>query len=338
MEQEKLEQFAGHVESLGFIGLPLDRFYGAVRFFNVDGINVQNYRRSFGQDDVRYNLKFVADDQRYPKLTGFEATLRHVPTIEHGIFRGIDTAVLEENMRRINWRRGEKNDPEPNSPPEDGALLSDVFGKLNELSASDNPNVRRLADSLKVKYWSDTQMAIASDLAEIIPQFEKTHFFKVDGKFDDITAKDAYNLLSSRSVMKFEQVSQDNFVAYWLALEPSKQGLQLVRYDAFDLAESVKGLPLLEPSQKGFDLYQSVIEGNPVFAHVLIDGKRVMVSLSADPKNKDVVLRDERGNSLPLEPLRMSQKESKRQKKGTPSGKPRLIKRKPPGKNRGRSM
>ena len=337
MEREALEAFVHYVEELGFTGLPLARYYEQMQAHRLSELEVKNYLKWFGKDRASFDLAFEAVEN-HPCLSGYTATIRQVPPVEHGIYSGIDTAALEQKMGKVNWNRKGEHDPADKSTQAVLKTIPDIFLDLGRLSESGDSKAVLLADSLKIKYWSGTLVEQSLDLTAIVQQFEKKHYFRIKGdELSDVTSRQAYNLLSGRHVLKFETAEAVPFSEYWIGLEPSGNGFSHECYDEFNIKEAIGRLQVAEMKndQSGAGLIRSLIEGDLVAAHISAGEKLIPVLLAANAKKKEITLFNEQGVEFSPEQL-LHTHSGQKNKKDISSRKPPLVKRKP-GKNKGKS-
>jgi len=333
---EEVEEFVNHVESLGFTGLPLSSYYQSIKSNSVEALDIANYKKQFKDDTMTYDLKFRLDEPKEQViLAAFKATLRHIPFIEHGLYNGVDTKKLEQLLASVDWRK-EKQLPPQQQLQQEIEAVADLFVLFNRLRISGNEQANLILSSLQFKYWSGTPIEDYVNLSAIRQQFEKTYLFSLDGSISDCSAKDAYNLLSGRHVVKFEETSPFLYNAHWTGLVPShskRDQLELVTHPKFEIAKLLGNLPLVEMRNdaRTYELIYSLAQGDETKAALDINGLVTPVLLVADPASQKINLLDVNGKSLPasvLQPsLAVPLKKSKNRK-------PPIIKRKP-GKNRG---
>ncbi|MBZ4188970.1 hypothetical protein [Niabella beijingensis] len=87
-------------------------------------------------------------------LNTYTATLVPYPPIEHAVFNGIDTSILECEMSRINWsNRRETHIFQGDLRSEFKLKVLDIIDKIDRLAME--PTGAFIADQLKLKYWKD---------------------------------------------------------------------------------------------------------------------------------------------------------------------------------------
>lgn len=148
---------------------------------------------------IEYIIPVSKIDDWYSVDT-YKAVLRPYPPIEHGTYNGIDTQVLENQMRKIDWHNDNElfifhEDSEPEFKPKVGDVQEQIFRLSLDLTGAD------IADKLQAKYWSnatffeDTLQQSAWDYLESLSK--RTQEFPVE-----LEAKSAFNLLCGRAILK----------------------------------------------------------------------------------------------------------------------------------------
>lgn len=329
------EQFIEQVEKLGFLGLPLNNYYDSLKNGEVSIIHVGNYKKKFGEDILTSDLTFTRNTETMePKISSFLSTLRHIPPIVHGVYNTIDTHELEIRLAGIDWSK---------SSGDDGVLLGqqlaaipELFAGFMKLRTGCDENAIQAAHRLMTKYWSNSLAEDYVNIADIRKQFEKTKLFYVDGALSDISLKDAYNLLSGRYVLKFEETHPNVFTGHWIGLSSADSNGQMMleTYPDFDLRKLYRKLPLLDikSSAHSLEILHAMVAGELVQVTVDFQGNNIAVYPKVDPVSQKIELLDQEGNQLPdtaFLPV-AKQKIAKQPDKGKKPPKP--------GKSRGKSI
>src|SRR5699024_6991401 len=103
-----------------------------------------------------FDLRFQKDHQfNAYKLESYEATYRKPIHIEHKVINGIDTAELEERMKKIDWNLHFNNDEKYPENPKDGKIKK-VISNLYELDAHQNIEGIKIQELLQLKYFPES--------------------------------------------------------------------------------------------------------------------------------------------------------------------------------------
>ncbi|MBK1439788.1 hypothetical protein JHJ32_07325 [Parapedobacter sp. ISTM3] len=283
----------------------LDGFLEVVGIFELDdpfiahyhGLMVKNnlseYRyhltKTFGPQNNRidYAVDLGLDGGGKPYLHGYRATLFDTHPIEHGVFGGIDTRELEERMKDKDWN---------NSLPE----LPGVFRDIVQLSLCGREKAVDIAERLEARYWLGTPVEIHLNIGRLREKFAKEHYFQAAFAPSNITAKKAYNLLSGRFIVRYEDTRPGYYKATWVGLKQvdgaaSAKSFEEAVYPDFEYGVQLRQLGVLEMAtrEKGYPLIGCLMDGDLVPANI-ITGEHVRpVWLSVDPGKRRVVVHGE---------------------------------------------
>ena len=133
-------------------------------------------------------------------IDSYKAVLTPYPPIEHGTYNGIDTKVLDDKLRRIDWH----NDGElfyfiVNTEPEFVPEVNEISEQINCLRL--DPAGASVADKLMLKYWSD-----ATFFEGLVPQSAWDYLDSLPKREQifptELEAKTAFNLLFGRAFLR----------------------------------------------------------------------------------------------------------------------------------------
>lgn len=212
-------------------------------------------------------------------IQGFQATLcsYSVLTSEKSIASSeLETFAIE--LKDVEWTDHE-------SDKEARALLSDMGPWLNSL-----PKTGRLvAIAMMAKGWLDTPIGNIIP-QEVLSNICNTKYFEVTGAVSDYTARQAYNLLAGRSVLKFSQVieTSENVTAHWRMLKDDTfSTIHSVGYYLDQLLEKYQVKEYVAGSQ-GDALIDALIQGDKVPCHIPAKKGMRVVLIAADPLCDDL--------------------------------------------------
>lgn len=251
-------------------------------------------------DLVRYQLDYIRDGHHDYHFNCCKASLVMLPEIEHGLFAGIDTALLERQMAAIDWLDEDSHYCYLDGEPMFISPISEIVASLEGDLAID-PIGYTVACQLQLKYWSDSPdfegiiSQDAWDYCESLSQITATFS-------EQIHADHIYHLLNGRSVFL-----EDSRRPGWRELNQSSDNsdkLILERISNFspdDLYNSLLHLPCSPEIIQG--AVRPLLDGNCVSLD-LNTGKSIQVE--ADPKRASIRIYSDKGipiyTNLLLEP------------------------------------
>lgn len=290
---KRKQKFLENTVPYGFDESMLARTYDEMIRLRCNYIETQQVI-PFEQGRVFYHLSVFRNEGKIPSLHGFHAVLRNVPPIEHGVFWGIDTGKLEEQMRSIDWLR--------TMPDVTGLYQKDVdtlvkiwkvMEKLKQCGDSHAPDI---VAQLQMKYWAGTIAERYTHLDMRTSKYDSSHYFDSWKLHPGITAIHAYNLLSLRPVFREATVAQEETIdEHWLQLkritEPSTiKMFDEQRFPGFDLRDKLDVLPLKELliSVQQQQLITDLKDGNLPFGTITGQEKEIPIRVSLDAKRQSI--------------------------------------------------
>lgn len=284
MEDKSFQGMVKHMQSLGIVDqdyadqllaqdLPYDSMAICVTFTK--------------HEDRRVDYIFAIEKDRVTdqcEIRGCEAKMIGKPEIVHGVFNGIDTRELEDRFSMVDWNRNLF------PMPMDGESIANIFADLILLSKSKYIAAHDVAERLMVKYWTNTPLDRIFILSADLDQYEKKLRFPIRMDSNDLDDDQVYNLLSGRSVIKFDIREGLQTSAYWLKEE---QGELLLFYD-FDLAGRLNALPFAEPINdvRKLEIFYDLLDGNRLSIPLKIGGKVIPTFIEADPVDARIAVYD----------------------------------------------
>lgn len=296
INKQHREQFIADVRRAGFDDPFLEQHYNLVV---QEGM--ENYRLGetlvFDNSRMLYQLDIQADEQGFPFLHGYQAALLKTHPITHSVFEGVDTRSLEIDMKAVDWN---------NQLDE----LPKVFSQIMQLKASGDSEATDIAERLEARYWTGTAAGRHLQLDYLKERFGQVHYFEATGGIGNINSRQAFNLLSGRHLVRFEQIQSGSYTGYWFGLKPldpealpgEHKQFSEERYDGFDLVAVLRNLRITEMDdrRKSFILIRQLIEGDATPATIMSEGKEIQIRLTVDAAQALLNTLDDQGNTVPL--------------------------------------
>jgi hypothetical protein len=221
----------------------------------------------------------------YYSCEGYQAILiPHLP-IEHGLYNGIDSRELEDQMAQIDWHDDKRlftfeEDVEPKFTPKVADIQEQLFRLSKDMAGAD------IADRLQLKYWSDATffegvlLQSAWDLLDTLPKRQQQFSL-------DITAKAACNLLHGRAVLNHPRQKIDTEELQWVRLDlDNKKGgvYKTVTIDGFNKSDLELQLHMLAFSNAGFYPVRSSLVHGDIVAVTRENG--MIIKVEANPEER----------------------------------------------------
>lgn len=260
---------------------------------------------------VRFHIR-KNDDTGVFTVDSYNAILIKIPPFRHGVFNGIDTAKLEEKLQQYEWNLG-------TIPlPRDGKEVSEAFFELIDLARSEDQNAADIAEKLMMKYWSETPMERFVTLCQDPSFYERRMDFPIHNNLNDVDDRQAYNLLSGRALMKFEDVKAGNPTVSWVTVAHG----EFVEHPDFDLSGQLRKLAFQTPldSSTGPEYVLELAKGNRIPAELQKGNANISVLLEADPRTSSIAIFDHMDNRLDLADFQIKNELNKKAGKAAKPG------------------
>ena len=229
------------------------------------------YTRNEPEGFIEYMIPVSKIDSWY-YVENYQATLVPYPEIKHGIFNGINTKDFEQELKGIDWHKTWEHFVFQH----DGEIellqpAGDILRRMNELCS--DPEGDKVADLLKLKYWSDADYFegyISDELwsfYNVIPK--RTETFPTE-----LEAKAAFNLLCGRAVLFRNTMEGEDEHTKWMQLnfeEKQENGSHPMKYISGYSTKEIENLLYLLPTSK--DNIQGLLRE-------LLTGARPLVNLN----------------------------------------------------------
>ena len=305
MESRDLQEIGAQLKRLGLIDEDVRReLKDSDRFGGVIAI-AHKYR---GNDKllIRFHIRkneeigiFTLDD--------YNALLIKVPPYRHGVFNGIDTERLEQKLAENEWNL--RTIPLPC----DGKDVSETFFQVIDLVRCEDKQANDIAEKLMMKYWSETPMERLVALCPDPAVYERRMVFPVNNDLNDIDDLQAFNLLSGRAVMRFEEVEAGSPLVDWVTVVNG----EFVKHSDFDVAGQLRKLAFETAldNASGPEYLLELAKGNriPVVLKSGEEGREVLIE--ADPRNAVIAVFDKMERRLELNQFLVKEESDMREKK-----------------------
>jgi hypothetical protein len=277
---KRRDQFVEQLSKLGFGEADLAFVYSHMMNY---GLMTYNIKQIIPYEDVK--VLYTADIHRFDrstlKVSGLSATLRDVPEIKHGVFNGIVTHALEENLRNVEWFN---NHATSNAlPPESIMVLEKVWKQMEVLKLSGNRDAQNIVELLQMKYLTDTYAENYTHLDMKTQRYDRPYYFDYRNEYPNVTTRDGYNLLCGRPMLRREGEQ-----SYWFQLKRTAElnpfaWFDTHRYPAFNLEDKLQEFRLKDHSAIP-ELTKKLEAGEVTEAKIADGGRMVTVLLSVVPE------------------------------------------------------
>lgn len=279
------DSFLADMRRMGFDDPLLEGEYDAVQLSKM-GKSTMLYT-DFGEDRMLYRLDLELDENKRPFFNGFKATLIKTHPIVHGVFSGVNTRELEEQLKKGGWNT-------------DMDILSDLFGRIMTLTTSTCEQAKDIAQRLQARYWLGTTLSNQLNLDRLHSQFGYSHYFLLAGKMGKVTANQAYNLLSGRPVLRLDFFGHGLRPEMFVGLRLKGREFEELKYDGFDIGAKLLEINLKEvkSEESGLELIDRLRDGDCAPATLIRLGIEIPVYLSVDADRKCLLMFDADGQRL----------------------------------------
>ena len=290
ISQTSIEEYAG-LDLKGLLAIHLSK---SPDHFDIDAaVNVD-------EGVLQFHIPVLMD------MVGYDAeenqvTFTRFPDIRHGVFHGINTGSLEDQMERINWKKDELfflNEQDDVVLLPHVRAINDAVNKLSEHEES-----RMIADYLKVKYWPDSvmEMYVEDDTWKMKDWQRVTQRFVLE---DD--CKTIANLLRGKPVHTTQIRSIQTDKDGWLIIDPDSvtaEGLNstnLVQGLARAQLETMVNMLPLDGTMYVGDIVRSIAQGEQVPLNLIgVEGQQQVI-VAANPKEQNLDLLSADGKAIPF--------------------------------------
>lgn len=203
--REILEE-VGFKDELLFASLREKMMIGAPSFTIDHQMEIRNEVMNF-----RLHFRLDSTTNKY-SFEKFDATYHAPFIIDHRMINGIDTALLEEQMRQVDWKNywPSRETGKDSSLQEREDKVMSILDSMWKLSDGDSPYGEMIHGLLRAKYWSGSPFFNSPDLDHLRHAYRHTSTFSTGG-FPKTTASLAYYELSGKVDHLTEQLQNIGF-------------------------------------------------------------------------------------------------------------------------------
>ncbi|TYR37461.1 hypothetical protein FXV77_05505 [Sphingobacterium phlebotomi] len=239
---------------------------------------------------IDYDVRLIGFDGPFTPEP-LVATFTRYPEFSHGIYNEVDTQILEEDAKRINWAdpdalftAGEHGDAVIRPP------IEDILSKMRKLCDSGNVEAATYID---MKYISQT-----NELYEFIPgdiNALEANLPRVSARFPldlNLDTRAIYNMMCGRTVKEEKQESMDTWLLLKSGNEEDLNELHIQKVKGMTEGEIQDRLDMLPlRSANDYSIRQSIMKGN-VQKVELLDGKHIVIGMVSDATALEVYTAD----------------------------------------------
>lgn len=301
---------SGHLDSLyelikktgieKYPGIDLEGLLAANLSHDTDGFEISC---SVGEEEgiVDFRIPIEKIDGGYHADTN-HATFTAYPEIQHGVFDGINTRDLEEQMKLIDWKADDGL--YQFNEHEDVVLLPHVQAiKDSIVRLAGHERTKDIADYLQVKYWSDSFMEIYVE--DETWQMKAWDSVKQRFRLSEDT-KTISNLLRGGPVHATELKTFGHGTDGWFIIDPSTVSadglntMELVKGLTRQQAETMVNMLPLDGTVYVGDIVRSIMQGEQVPVDLIgVDGS-LRVNVKANPRESRLELQTPDDRPIPF--------------------------------------
>jgi hypothetical protein len=253
--------------------------------------NPENFELRFtrneseGYSEINIPVITVADEF---SVAHYTHSFIPYPGINHGIYNGIDTKVLEDQMREIDWHNDWQlfifhEDTEPEFTPRVSDIQDQIYRLSQDMAGAD------IANQLQLKYWADA--TFFSDMLQQSAWDRLDELPKRVQQFpSELNAKAGYNLLCGRAVpenlMYPYRPESDNWLRLDLNNKDGNGNYEIRHTSGFGKTELENVLDVFPiPNSNYYPVKNGLLRGDLVTVKLANDKK---VLLEANPEQVTV--------------------------------------------------
>ena len=199
---------SGRMENLyeRFQQMDLEAFTGIELYWELQeqlAHNPDKFEIKSSLDTPEGHIEFIVPVEKVNdsyELNTYRAIFTPLPSIEHGVFNGIDTLALEVLMREVDWHNDKKLFVfSEESGPVFTSKVEEVQKQIYELTLDRSSEGAHIADLLALKYWRNATF-FEDQVEQNAWEFEKTLPERSQNFQVTLNSKAAFNALCGRAV------------------------------------------------------------------------------------------------------------------------------------------
>ncbi|WP_222165874.1 hypothetical protein [Edaphocola aurantiacus] len=239
--------------------------------------------------EIEIPVKIDRGREYVPELMNI--SFKQYPTVVHGSYSEIDTALLEQKMQQINWEKDELAVVGADDNLIFHPHVQQIVDQVNRLSTE--PGAEEIVNYLKVKYWLWTQMDSNMERAVVAMQEWKgtRQYFHPEDDLETIS-----NLMQGVAVQSQQLTSYREMQGTWLEMD-----LKAINEKGLNLIRTIKGPTYLQletmvnmlPSDGTMyigDIVRNLAKGNQFELPIHTIGGKSTIKVQADPEHNSLLL------------------------------------------------
>ncbi|MBX2924756.1 MAG: hypothetical protein KF746_21320 [Chitinophagaceae bacterium] len=244
---------------------------------------------------IEFNIQVSKTDGWYSVDT-YTAVLTPYPPIHHGIYNGINTSDLDDQMRSIDWHDDRElfifqSDSEPEFKPKVGEIQEQIHRLSLDMVGAD------IADQLQLKYWTD-----ATFFSDTLQQSAWDYMDSLQKRAEnfpaELEAKAAFNLLCGRAILQDSYYLEAQDKPAWIQFDLTTRGSDgrylskvITSFSEDQLANIVQALPI--PYEISRQIVLDLKRGD-ISYFALPDDKKIFLEANPEQQTVNVYSQDMR--------------------------------------------
>jgi len=268
--------------------------------------NSERFDLSFScqQEDgiIDFHIPVCKQEGRY-EAEYMELTFTRFPEIKHGVFSGIDTANLKEQMKLIDWEHGDLYYLDENEDVILYPYVQTIKDSIDRLNA--DTQTQHIGEYLQIKYWGESVMEMyVNEETWQMKDWEKTRQrFTLDEDTRTIG-----NLMQGRPVHSSMLSISDAPDERWCVIDATSvadNGLNPIKYIegiSRGQIETMVSMLSVDGTVWTGDIVRSIQQGEkvPVDINGINGAEQVIVSVPANPAEQRLEVTTPEGRSIPF--------------------------------------
>lgn len=233
--QQLSGRFDQYLAQLEIIGFPSSIYLKRMLVYSEGDFSLVNYK-VMPDGIMKVDIPFKDKGGSY-QVDQYQLNFYAIPPVVDGIYNGVDTALLHEEMKQIDWM-----DEESHYKQIDGGEyifaeeLDPIISQLQEILPAD-PKGLTVSAQLQLQFWSESPDFVGIIDEETWNYLDTLPCKKVEVP-SGITAEQAYHLIKGQAVYLEDK---DNFTGLWYHTHPGNNNEETLLLEC-DMGFSKVGL------------------------------------------------------------------------------------------------